>query len=83
VAAPLHDALKKARMGEQKRRLELLLDELARPEARGETLRRLRAVEAAERIETQGARQLLETWAGGAEEARLTREAKAALARRK
>jgi hypothetical protein len=79
----LKDAQKRAVAAEQKRRLQLLLDDLGAPGARGETLRTLRAVETVERMGTRAARSLLESWASGAAEARLTQEAKAALAKDK
>jgi hypothetical protein len=44
-------------------------------------LRRLRAVEVLEHLDTEQARQLLRTLAGGSPEVRLTREAGAALDR--
>ncbi len=59
-----------------------LLDELARQELSPEELRAVRAVEALEYCSTAGSRELLETLSRGAPEARLTQEAKAALARR-
>jgi hypothetical protein len=62
-----------------RRRLEEILEALAVPS--GEALRALRAVEVLERIGTPEARRVLEGLAGGAAEARLTREAKASLVR--
>jgi RNA polymerase sigma factor (sigma-70 family) len=59
-----------------------LLDELARRGLSPEELRAVRAVEALEYCGAAGARELLETLSRGAPEARLTQEAKAALARR-
>jgi hypothetical protein len=66
---------------EVRRRIEGLLNKLPAPVTSGETLRALRAMEVLEHIATPGARQLLEKLAAGAPEARLTREAKAALDR--
>jgi hypothetical protein len=67
---------------ELKRSLQALLDQQAREwlAPSSESLQRLRAVEVLERIGDQPARQLLETIATGVPEARLTQEAKAALA---
>lgn len=65
---------------EMRRRLELLLDPLAHattPEQR----RRIRAIEALERIGSADARRLLEELAGGAADAVQTHEAKASLER--
>jgi RNA polymerase sigma factor (sigma-70 family) len=59
-----------------------LLDELARQGLSPEELRAVRAVEALEYCGTGGSRELLETLSRGAADARLTQEAKAALARR-
>jgi hypothetical protein len=64
---------------EARRRLEGLQNRLAVPS--GETLRSLRAIEVLERIATPEARSLLESLAKGAPDARLTREAKAAVGR--
>jgi hypothetical protein len=66
---------------EFKRRIEHIL-EMARPGA-PERLRESRAIEVLERVGTPAARQLLETLAGGAREARRTREAQSALSRLK
>jgi WD40 repeat protein len=65
---------------EVRRRLEKLLTVPATLAA-GERLREVRAVEVLERIGTPEARQALERLGGGAPEARLTREARAALER--
>jgi len=66
---------------EQRRHIERLLQRLQGPITSGETLRQLRAVEVLEHIGSPEARQVLQTLAEGAPEARLTREAKTALAR--
>jgi WD40 repeat protein len=74
-------ALRKALDGrpapEVRRRVKLLLEGLGG----ANRLRAARAVEVLERLGTAEARRLLETLAGGAPDARLTQEAKAALAR--
>jgi RNA polymerase sigma factor (sigma-70 family) len=76
----LRAALKADLSAEQRRRIEKALATLTDvPPAN--KLRDLRAVEVLERIGTPEAKQLLEKLARGAPEARLTREAKAALAR--
>jgi WD40 repeat protein len=64
-----------------RRRAEQLLDRLSGPVRTPEPLRGLRAVEVLERIGTPEARAVLHRLAGGAPEARLTREARAALER--
>ena len=64
---------------EMRRRLQGLLDDIARPS--GKILRQLRALEVLERIGTPEARTLLETLARGAAGARLSREARAAVQR--
>jgi hypothetical protein len=66
---------------EAARRAEELLDKLRGGPASGEVLRALRAVEVLEYAGTPQARELLRALAGGAADARLTRQAKAALAR--
>jgi RNA polymerase sigma factor (sigma-70 family) len=76
----LREALRKPRDAETKKRLEGLLALLERGSTPDE-LRILRLVHAAELADTPSARSLLATWAGGAPEARLTRSARAALAR--
>jgi WD40 repeat protein len=80
----LRRALAKAPSLEARRRLDVLLDrcDASRPLA-GESLREVRAVEALEHQGSAKARQVLETLAGGAADARLTREAQAALRRMK
>ena len=77
----MRQALKDSESLEMKRRLENLLKQLERYELPPEALRELRAVEALEHIATAPARQLLDTLAKGAADARLTQEAKSALAR--
>jgi hypothetical protein len=78
-------ALRKALAGkpppETRRRLELLLDQVAGRTLSSEQLHALRAVEVLEQIGTPGARQVLEGLARGAPGARLTREAGASLER--
>ena len=64
---------------ETRRRIDQLLEKLTLPDA--ETLRQLRAVEVLVHIGSPEARQMLRKLAGGAVEAHLTREAKAALDR--
>jgi hypothetical protein len=60
-----------------------LLDDLRSPTLSGELLRQWRAVAVLERIGSPEADALLKELAGGLSEARLTREAVDALARRK
>jgi hypothetical protein len=62
---------------EVRQRVKLLLAKLTG----GDRLRRLRAVEVLEYLDTVESRRLLESLAGGAAEARLTQEAKASLRR--
>jgi hypothetical protein len=80
-AAP---ALRKALAGrpdlEVEKRLRRLLDALKKGPSPAE-LRRLRAVQVLELAGTEQARAVLRSWAGGAPEARLTIESKAALRR--
>lgn len=66
---------------EARRRADILLEKIDDPIPAREHLRLLRAVEALEMIGTEPARQLLRRLAAGADDAPLTREAKAALAR--
>jgi WD40 repeat protein len=83
AAAPaLRRALEKPASLEARRRLEALLEncESTRPLS-GEELRQLRGVEALECEGSARARQVLEAVAGGAADARATREAQAALKR--
>jgi WD40 repeat protein len=80
--AALEEALKKRPSAELRRRAEGLLGRLASGGgASAEGLRHLRAVEVLEGVGTPEARGLLKELAGGAAEARLTREAEAALRR--
>ncbi len=76
---PLRRALKNAASAEAKRRIEALLRGAEVPSP--ERLRELRAVEVLERAGTAEARKLLGELAGGANDARLTREAMEALGR--
>jgi WD40 repeat protein len=79
----LRDALKAADSPEARRRLTGLLVRLAARTPSAEELRAVRAVEAVEWAATPEAVRLLEAWAAGAAGARLTEDAKAALARLK
>jgi hypothetical protein len=73
--------LQKRPQPEAKWRINELLERLDRPEFSPGMLRAVRAVEALEHTNTPEARRLLEALAGGAPEARLTRDAKASLKR--
>jgi hypothetical protein len=66
---------------EVRRRVEALLARLEAPITSPESLRALRAVAVLEYIGNPAARQVLQTLAGGAAEARLTQEARASLDR--
>jgi RNA polymerase sigma factor (sigma-70 family) len=66
---------------EVRRRVEALLHKLRKEAPEPERLRELRALEVLEQVGGPEARQALEALAGGMPEARLTREAKAALGR--
>jgi WD40 repeat protein len=77
----LQDALNGQLTLEARKRIEELLKVLQDVSASPERLRELRAVEVLEHIGTADARQVLQTLAKGAAEARLTREAKASLER--
>jgi WD40 repeat protein len=66
---------------EVRQRAEALVEKLEKQPLAGDTLRAWRAVEVLEKIGTPPARQLLETLAQGAPEARQTQEARAALKR--
>jgi RNA polymerase sigma factor (sigma-70 family) len=75
----LRKALASGPSAEAKRQIELLLAGLATLSA--ERLREVRAVEVLEHVGTAEARKLLDEIAGGTKDARLTREAKAAVER--
>jgi hypothetical protein len=77
----LRQALENKPSAEVRRRVEVLLEKLAMPERAAEQVRLLRGVQALEYSGTPEARKLLQALAQGAPEARLTREAKAALDR--
>jgi hypothetical protein len=77
----LMEALAKRPELEVRRRLERLLKNPGGPIENPERLRGLRAVELLERVDSPEARRLLSTLAAGAPEARLTRDARAALDR--
>jgi WD40 repeat protein len=83
LAAPaLRAALKNNTVPlEQRRRIDQVLEKLEDPGAIPSCLRELRAIEVLERIGSDEARRLLERIATGAEEARLTREARLVLGR--
>jgi RNA polymerase sigma factor (sigma-70 family) len=82
LAAPaLNKALRGEPTPEARRRIQALLDKLQGPVTQPEELRALRAVAVLEEIATRDAQQLLQKLAEGAPDARLTREAKAALQR--
>jgi hypothetical protein len=82
VESALRKALEGKPSPEARRRVESLLHKLRRVSPEPERLRELRALEVLERIDSPEVRQLLTTLAEGLPEARLTREAKAALQRR-
>ncbi len=81
VIRPDLERLSKAPSGEVRRRVARLLEGIDGPLVPAALLRPLRAVAALEHIGTPAARDLLRRLAGGVAEARLTREAKAALDR--
>jgi hypothetical protein len=82
VDAPaLRRALEQSPSAEVQRRLKLLLERLAGPVTAPPRLRDLRALAVLESVGSDEARAVLEKLAGGAAGARLTEEAKAALAR--
>jgi hypothetical protein len=66
---------------EVRQRIEQLLEKLSKPVASTDLLRGLRAIEILEQVGTATARQVLESLARGDPEARLTRDARDALAR--
>jgi DNA-binding beta-propeller fold protein YncE len=80
AAGPLRAAAGTARSAEARRRIEELLARLDRPPG-AEAVRRQRAVFALEAAGTPAAKRLLAEWAAGADGARLTEDARAALAR--
>src|SRR5205807_10310956 len=80
VEAALQQTLRQSPSPETSRRIKAILSSPA-PAPTGETLRTVRAVGVLEHIATTDARDLLKKLAAGAPEARLTREAKAALER--
>ncbi len=81
-AAPmLRAALQASPSLELRRRLETLLDALLAPPAPGEPLRRWRAIQMLEGVNTKAARGVLQKLAGGPAWARETQEAQAALQR--
>jgi WD40 repeat protein len=77
----LQKALSPSHSAEVQRRAEAVLAKLDEGTTSEPELRELRALEVLERIGTPEARQILEKLAGGSPEARLTREARAALER--
>jgi RNA polymerase sigma factor (sigma-70 family) len=81
VEPALRRALARGPSPEVSRRLKQLLTALALAQQDPEALRNLRALEVLEHLGTPQARRLLEQLAGGSPTARLTREAKASLAR--
>jgi WD40 repeat protein len=81
VAPALEKALAAGPSPELRRRLQELLHKVQRHDLLADTLRAVRAVEVLEGIGTREARQQLEVLARGVAEARLTKEAKAALER--
>ncbi len=76
----LREALNGQPSLETRRRVQQLLEQLASPPSSAQ-LQTVRAVEVLEHIGTPGARDVLEALAGGAAEARSTKEAKASLRR--
>src|SRR5207253_3138441 len=76
----LRHALEKDPSLETRRRIQLLLTRLSQRPLSGEALRTLRALEVLEHAGAEGHR-LLRELAGGGDEARLTREARASLKR--
>jgi WD40 repeat protein len=81
AASALRKAAAEGASPEARRRAEALLAKLDVNAPRARTVQAVRAVEVLEHIATPEVRQLLEKLAAGAPEARLTREAKAALDR--
>jgi RNA polymerase sigma factor (sigma-70 family) len=87
LAEPAEPALRKALEGglspESRRRVEGVLEKLRAPLPGPERLREMRALEVLEQVAGMEARKLLAELAQGAPEARLTRDARAALDRRR
>jgi WD40 repeat protein len=81
VQPALREALAGRPSAEARRRLTALLEKVAAATPTPEEVRAIRVVEALEQAGTAAARRLLADLAGGVPEARLTREAKAALQR--
>jgi RNA polymerase sigma factor (sigma-70 family) len=81
VESALRQALANRPSAEARRRLTALLEKVEGATPTPEEVRAVRIVEALERAGTASARRLLTDLAGGVAEARLTREAKAALRR--
>jgi hypothetical protein len=81
VLPVLRQALEGKLSAEARRRIDHLLARYEGPNPSPQQLRQLRALQALERIATPAARDLLADLAGGASEARLTREAKESLER--
>ena len=77
----LREALEKEPSAEFRRRAEKLLDPAIEFSSSPEELRQVRALQVLEQIRSPESRRLLEKLAAGAPEARLTRDAKAALER--
>ena len=77
----LHATLRGKPTLEQRRRVEQLLERLNDPLPPGAVLQGVRGIAVLEYIGTAEARRVLERLAGGVPEARLTREARAALTR--
>src|SRR5262249_15316217 len=78
----LNESLQKSPSLESKRRIETLLAAL-QGELSPSQLRELRAIQALELARTPSARKVLQAWAGGADGAHLTEEARASLPRLK
>jgi WD40 repeat protein len=81
LAEPALKRAKDSPSAEVRRRVQLLLERLARAEDMPERLRLTRALEALERMDTAESRRLLRDLAAGAPEAWLTREAQGTLRR--
>jgi WD40 repeat protein len=78
---PLREALRNKPTAEQRKRMEHLLARLKEKPRDGDQLRAARAIVVLERIASPEARQVLEALAGGAPDAGLTQDARAALER--